>query len=126
MLAGTSLRDDARLAHAPGQQRLSERVVDLVRAGMRKVLPLEEHADAVAARAGGEPRRLVHRRRAADVVLQQSIELGAERRVGTGREVAGGQLLDRCDEGFGHEAAAIGAEVSARIRIAPAEERWGS
>ena len=41
VLAGAGLGDDARLAHAPGQQRLAERVVDLVRAGVEEVLALE-------------------------------------------------------------------------------------
>ena len=34
--------DDTRLAHAFGEQRLSERVVDLVRAGVREVFALEK------------------------------------------------------------------------------------
>ena len=38
VLAGAGLGDDARLAHALGEQRLAERVVDLVRAGVRRGL----------------------------------------------------------------------------------------
>jgi hypothetical protein len=38
VLSCTGLRDDATLAHARGEQYLSERVVDLVRAGMCKIL----------------------------------------------------------------------------------------
>jgi hypothetical protein len=41
VLAGAGLGDDARLAHALGEQRLAERVVDLVRAGVVEVLALE-------------------------------------------------------------------------------------
>ena len=41
MLAGASFRDDAPLAHAHRQQRLSQAVVDLVRAGMQQVFALE-------------------------------------------------------------------------------------
>jgi len=41
VLPGAGLGDDARLPHAPGEQRLAERVVDLVRAGMGQVLALE-------------------------------------------------------------------------------------
>ena len=65
--------------------------------------------------------RLVERRRPADVVLQQAIELVAERRVRAGGEVARRQLLDRRDQRLGHEAAAVGAEVAAGVGIAPAE-----
>ena len=54
VLAGAGLGDDALLAHAPGEQRLAEHVVDLVRAGVGEVLALEQHPHAEAlARAGG-------------------------------------------------------------------------
>ena len=48
VLAGPGLGDDPRLAHPPGQQRLTERVVDLVRAGVVEVLAFE--VDLVARR----------------------------------------------------------------------------
>ena len=51
MLARAGLGDDARLAHALGEQRLAEHVVDLVGAGVAEVLALEVDARA-AARAG--------------------------------------------------------------------------
>ena len=51
VLAGAGLGDDAPLAHAPGEQRLAERVVDLVRAGVGEVLALEEDPRAAAAAA---------------------------------------------------------------------------
>ena len=41
MLPGAGLGDDAMLAHAFDQQRLSQTVVDLVRAGMKQVFALE-------------------------------------------------------------------------------------
>ena len=49
VLAGAGLGDDAPLAHARGEQRLAERVVDLVRAGVRQILALQEDPRA----AGG-------------------------------------------------------------------------
>ena len=45
VLAGAGLGDDPRLAEPPGEQRLSERVVDLVGAGMGQVLALEIQAE---------------------------------------------------------------------------------
>ena len=55
VLAGARLGDDARLAHAHGEQRLAEDVVDLVRAGVVEVLALEQDPRAAGVRA--EPRR---------------------------------------------------------------------
>ena len=58
VLARAGLGHDARLAHPRRQQRLAERVVDLVRAGVRQVLALEEDARAARRRPrGGAPRR---------------------------------------------------------------------
>ncbi len=44
VLSCARLRDDPRFPHATGQQGLADRVVDLVRAGMRQVFALEKHA----------------------------------------------------------------------------------
>ncbi len=66
VLPGAGLGDDARLAHALGEQRLAERVVDLVSAGVRQVFALQEDP-----RAAGRCRQalgLPQRRRAADVM----------------------------------------------------------
>ena len=41
VLAGAGFGDDARLAHAPGEQDLADGVVDFVRAGVEQVLALE-------------------------------------------------------------------------------------
>ena len=79
VLAGAGLGDHPLLAHALGQQGLAEHVVDLVRAGVVQVLPLEQQG---AAELVGQARGLVEPRRAAGVVAQQAVELGAERRVG--------------------------------------------
>ena len=57
VLAGAGLGDDAALAHALGEQRLAEHVVDLVRAGVVQVLALEQQPAARAPRTGGGPRR---------------------------------------------------------------------
>src|SRR6185503_21377147 len=46
MLAGAGLSDDAVLAHPLGEESLTEGVIDLVRAGMGEVFPLEEDARA--------------------------------------------------------------------------------
>jgi hypothetical protein len=56
--AGAGLGDDPRLAHALGQQRLADRVVDLVRAGVVEVLALEpDLAAGLRAEALGQVQR---------------------------------------------------------------------
>jgi hypothetical protein len=88
---------------------------------MREILALEEDANALAATRLREACGFVGRRGPAHVVLQQPRELVAERRVRARGEKSLGQLLDRRNERLRHEAPAVGAEVAARIRIAPAK-----
>ena len=76
VLAGAGLGDDPRLLHRLREQRLAERVVDLVRAGVEQVLALEE--DPRAAELAGQPLGEGERRRTADVVPQQLVERVAE------------------------------------------------
>ena len=78
VLAGAGLGDDAPLAEAPGEQRLPERVVDLVRAGVGEVLALEP--DLRAADVLGQPLGEVERRRAAAVVAPSAARARRGRR----------------------------------------------
>ena len=79
VLAGAGLGDDARLAHALGQQDLAEAVVDLVRAGVVQLLALE--IDLRAAEMLGQPLGEIERARPAGIVLSRCVELGLEGRV---------------------------------------------
>jgi hypothetical protein len=116
VLAGAGLRDDPPFPHADGEQRLAQRVVDLVGSRVREVLAFEEDARA----AGGfrQPLRLVDRCRAPDVVLQQPVQFGAECLVVADGEVRAFQLFDRLDQRFGDEPPTVRAEVAACVRIA--------
>ncbi len=60
VLPRTGLGDDAALSEPNGEERLADRVVDLVCPGMEQVFALEQ--DSLA--GGRETRRLVERRRA--------------------------------------------------------------
>jgi len=113
VLACAGLGDHALLAHAHGEQALADRVVDLVRAGVQQVLALEEHA---AARGLGQPPRLDQRRRAAREVAQRVRQLAAEALVGLRANVLALQFLERVDQRFGNELAAVGAEVAGGVR----------
>ena len=68
MLTGAGLRNDALLAHLDREQRLPDGVVDLVRAGVEKILPLE--VDPGAAEVSRQALCEVERRRPARVVCQ--------------------------------------------------------
>ena len=63
VLARAGLGDDALLAHAPRQQALAQRVVDLVRAGVQQVFALQ--VDLRAAQRLAQPLGEVERRRTA-------------------------------------------------------------
>ncbi len=119
VLPGAGLGNHAPLPHPLCQQRLPERVVDLVGPRVREVLALEE--DARAAERLGEPPGFVQRRRASDVVPQQLAERGAEGLVRASREVRALELVDRGDERLGNEPSAVRAVVAARVGITMAE-----
>lgn len=110
VLAGSGLGDDAGLAHALGEQRLAQHVVDLVRAGVVEVLALEE--DPGAPGVLGEPRHLGEGAGPAGVVDHQVVELGREGRVVLGLLVLDGDLVHGGDERLRDELAAEVAEVA--------------
>ena len=76
MLPGAGLGDDAMLAHAFNQQRLSQTVVDLVRAGMKQVFALE--INLCPAQLFGEALGKEQRRGAAGVGAQQFVQAASE------------------------------------------------
>ena len=92
------------------EQRLADGVVDLVRAGVVEVLALEQ--DARAADFAAQALGVVDRARAADVVREVVLELGDELRIDARRVVGRGQFLQRPDQRFGDEAAAVAAEMA--------------
>src|SRR6185437_10694381 len=106
VLAGPGLRDQPRLAHPPGQQRLAEHVVDLVRPGVGEVLALEQHR--AAARLLAEPLGPVQQRRPGGVAAQQRVEVGPEDRVPARLLVGGRQFVQRRYQRLGREPAAVG------------------
>ena len=124
MLAGPGLGDDPGLAEPPGQERLAERVVDLVRAGVGEVLALQVEAQARDRAAYGVARptaawraaRLVRhrvgqaigtieRRRTPGEPCEEVAELGPEDRVLAERVVRGLEPLERGHQRLGHVAA---------------------
>ena len=114
VLAGPGLGDQPGLAHPLGEQRLPEHVVDLVRAGVVEVLTLEQHPEAELL---AEAVALGEHRRAAGVVAEDVVELGAERRVGPCRAERRLEFLACRDQGLGHEATAELSEPAGGVGL---------
>src|SRR5207245_9350175 len=108
MLAGARLGDDALLAHAPRQQHLTERVVDLVGAGVVQVLALEQHDDALA-QLRAESRRFGDGGGPPAVVLEQRVELRPEPRAALRLPGDRRELRDRVDQSLRDTAPTIRA-----------------
>ena len=113
VLAGAGLGDHARLAHAPCDERLPDRVVDLVRAGVVQVFALQ--IDLRAAEQLGPALRVIDRARPSDVVLELVSELGNELGIRAATRVRVAQLIERVRERLGNEHSAIGTEMPACI-----------
>ena len=118
VLAGPGLGDQPSLAHPPGEQGLSDDVVELVRAGVGQVLALEQHPDPELL---GEPPALGDRSRPAPVVAQDPVELGPEGGSAQASANAALQLLAGRHQRLGDEPAPEVAEPAVRSR--PPHER---
>src|ERR1051326_1520851 len=110
MLSGTCFGNDALLAHAFGDERLSDRVVDLVRAGVIEVLALEQQPEVTA--EGRKLRSVAERRRTADVVLQDRVELAAKRLLAAQFSIGALEFVERGHESFRDVLAAELSEVA--------------
>jgi hypothetical protein len=105
VLACTRLGDDARLAHAACKQRLTDGVVDLVRTGVVEILALEVNLRATQLTT--QSRRVIDRAGSSDEVSELALVLGDESRVASMLLVSGLQFVERVDQGFGDEGAAV-------------------
>ena len=110
VLAGTGFGDHPLLAHALGQQRLANGVVDLVRPGVVEVFALE--VDLRAAAGFAEPAGVVNRAGAANVVLEFVLVFGQKVWVVFIAGVFALQFVQRSHQGFGHISAAVAPKVA--------------
>jgi len=124
VLARAGFGNDARLAHAAGEQDLADAVVDLVRPRVEQVLAFQ--IDLRSAQLPREPFRKVERRGPAaefpEVILELALELGVLLRAA----VFGLQLLQRMHQRFRHITAAVRAEVAMRVGYRVAGDRTHS
>ena len=114
MLAGARLGDHSRLAEPFCQQRLADAIVYLVRTGVIQILALE--IDLRAAELFGPALGVIDRARPADIMLELRFEFGDEGWIVLIARVLFSKLVERGDKRLGDKHAAVGAEVSARIR----------
>ncbi len=101
MLAGARFGDHARFAHALDEQRLPQRVVDFVGAGVVEVLTLQENPcieSGLLLKAFGETRRLGQRRGTSYILLVEPCQFLVEFRVGLGFRVDAFQFIQRRDQ----------------------------
>src|SRR5580704_3021831 len=112
MLTRPGLGDDPALAHAQREQHLADGVVQLVRAGVEQVLPLQPDLRTGAGIA--EPASVGHRSRTARELCEPALEVRREVRIGECAGHLGLELLERRDEGFRHIGTPIAVEAAAR------------
>lgn len=113
VLPRAGLGDDAALAHAPGQQRLTQAIVDLVGARVVQVFAFEEQAGA--AQLVADRRGIQQRARAAHVVRQHGAVLGPEPRFRPDGAISAFKRVQRRRQRLGHVAAAVAAELPRRV-----------
>ncbi len=103
------------LAHLLREQHLTERVVDLVRAGVAQVFAFQPEArEKAPCRVDGarQPPGLAQGRRAADIGREKTPPLALEGIARHDGRACVRELVERGHESLGHEAAAEGAVVS--------------
>ncbi len=100
VLARAGLGDDPLFTHVFRKQGLADGVVDLVRAGVEQVFPLEVEVEPAC---GGDVFRVIHRGGPARVFAQVPVELPHRSRVSGEGAVRGLQLVQRGHEDLGHE-----------------------
>jgi len=114
MLAGARLGDHPVLAHAPGEERLAEGVVDLVGAGVAEVLAFEVNiGPAIMA---GQACRIVKQGFPSGVFLKVTAEFRLEIRIILRFCVKILQFIQCGHDGFRYETAAKSAESAIFIR----------
>ena len=115
VLTRARLGDDAALPHAPRQQRLPQRVVDLVGAGVVQILAFQQHAHA-RADLRRESRHVRQRRGTPHVIAEEGLQLRREPRIALRLGVHTRQVLERRHQRLGDVAAAVRSETAGLYR----------
>ena len=113
MLTGTGFGNDALFTHTPGQQSLTNRIVDFVSTGVVEVFAFQ--INLRAAQDLAPTLGVINRAGTADKVFQFTIELGNKFRVTAIVIVGMVELFERSNQRFRDKRAAVGAKVTASI-----------
>ena len=116
MLTRARLRDDAPLAHPPRQQHLSQRIVDLVRAGVQKIFAFQINLRSASMCA--QPLRMKQWRWPATIISQQLVEFAQKVRILAGAHELLRQLLERRDQSLRNVTTTELAPMPVLIRLA--------
>jgi hypothetical protein len=119
VLARASLGHDALRAQPLREQRLAQRVIDLVRTGMRQILAFEIHPRAPALR---QVQRGGQRGRSADPIAQLARELGLKPSIGEPATRAMLEPLVCPDQRLGYIAAAERSVATRGVGIAARQQ----
>ena len=115
MLTGAGLGNDSGLAHALGEKRLTEHIVDLVRAGMVQLVTLQiQFCTAIMRR---QPLGEIERARPADIMCLVVEEFPGEIVIRAGRLVGAFHLQDQRHQGFGDKPPAMHAETATLVGL---------
>ena len=115
MLPRAGFSNDALFVHAPREQHLAQRVVDLVCAGVKQVFAFQINFGPAA--IFSQSRGVEKRRRAAGVVAQQVFEFRLKRLIVFARQVRHSQVFERRHQGFRHKSSAVSSPVPQRVRL---------
>src|SRR4051794_20019363 len=114
MLPSAGFGDHSALAHAKRKERLAERVVDLMGAGVVQVLALQPDLSTTA--FFGNSLREIQRRRSTHIVFQKLGKLGLKGRILTRLVVFHCQFVERAYQRFGNVTSAKLAVAAGLIR----------
>ena len=115
VLTGACLGNDLGLSHALGEKRLSQHIVDLVRAGVVQLVTLQIQLRAAIMR--GQTLGEIERARPADIMRLVIEKLPGEVVTRAGRLVGAFHLQDQRHQGFGDKPPAMHAETAALVGL---------
>ena len=121
MLASTRFCDETLFAHAFGQKCLTKHVIDLVRAGVVEIFPLQNQSDAELAT---QVMALGKNRWSPGILTLQTAEFAAKLSIAPCFLECTFKFLTSGDQCFGHKLASEFAETSLSVWVSECGHRF--